>query len=108
MDEKLAIYGRELEEAMRRAGIPGHMHGAIKHWVLYGVAGGSFLTYVLQNKLVEACGRADDININHIKNYADLLYNDLPMECWGSLEKAESWAEQGGLNGRWNQGETVI
>lgn len=98
-EQELAIYSRELEEAMRRAGIPEYMHSGVKNWVLYGRSGGSFLTAVFKNNLVEAYGRADGNNISRIRNYADLLYNDLPMECWGSSKKVEAWAEQGGLKG---------
>jgi hypothetical protein len=98
-EEQLAVYSRELDEAMRREGIPEHMHEGVKLWVLYGRPVGSFLMAVLSDKFVESYARADSENTRKMKNWASFLYNELPMECWGNTKKVEDWSEHGGIKG---------
>lgn len=71
--------------------IPNHMHEAILMYVLDGIEPGSFFYSVLANDFTGAVGRADHINIHHLKNYADLLYNFLPSDVWGSSVKVQDW-----------------
>ena len=52
---------------------------------------GSFLRAVLSNDLMDACARADMRNQRRLPEIASYIYNNLPMLCWGSLNKVESW-----------------
>jgi hypothetical protein len=40
-----------------------------------GYPGGSFVTAIVNNNLMEAFGRADHINLNAIRFYVSLIYN---------------------------------
>ena len=80
--------------------IPNHMHGALARYIVFGISGGKFLTAVMENNLVEACLRADDVNQRHLREWALLVYNDLPMACSGSPEKVKKWIEGGGTSGK--------
>lgn len=84
---------------MNLSNIPEHMHQGITNYVENGYNPGSFFYAVLCNNLVEAAGNADDVNKHHLFDYASLLYNELPRNCWGSTEKVQKWVAQGGLNG---------
>lgn len=52
---------------------------------------GDFLRAVLENKLVESFGRADDQNIRAMFQYASFLYNEAPRDSWGSAEAVDNW-----------------
>jgi hypothetical protein len=71
--------------------IPEHMWDALKLWITDAIEPGSFLTAVLCNDLKEAIGRADDVNINHLKDFVRFLYWEVPSACWGSIEKVQAW-----------------
>ena len=77
--------------------LPNHMQNGIRNYVEAGVPVGSFLFAVITNKLVEAFGRADDINIDNMKIWAAFLYNEMPTESWGSEERYEKWVKHQGL-----------
>ena len=62
-------------------------------YVTQGVPVGDFLQAVLENNLVEAYGRADEENTLAMRDYADLLYNEMPSPSWGSKEKVDAWIE---------------
>ena len=52
---------------------------------------GDFLTAVLANDLMEACGRADDENIANLPAFCAYLYNEMPASCHGSRENVCAW-----------------
>lgn len=70
------------------------------NYLFYGLHPGSFLTAVVENDLVHACGKADHANQKLLVTYAGILYNDFPMGAWGSKEKVGQWIDKGGLYGR--------
>ena len=74
--------------------IPKHMRGGLIRYLEEGIKPGSFLTAVLENKLVEAYSRADSINTECMREWVELLYNELPLEAWGSPEKVTKWMNQ--------------
>jgi hypothetical protein len=43
--------------------LPEHMWRGYARWILYAIQPGSFLTAVLENKLMESVSRADSINL---------------------------------------------
>jgi len=79
--------------------LPEHMQGAARRYIENGISGGSFLTEVFSNRLVQAYGRADDQNTAAMRNWADFLYNEAPRGCWGSPELVDEWCRVGGLVG---------
>lgn len=78
--------GREL--------IPGHMHAGVINYLDHRIAPGSFLRAVLENRLVHAFGRADDINLEAMPRWAAWLYNHCPASAWGSPEKVAAWLKE--------------
>ena len=52
----------------------------IQRWYYEGYPLGGFLTAVVRNDLLEACFRADDINIRALKLYAYFLTWNLPAD----------------------------
>jgi len=88
-----------LIERATSLGIPDYMHDGLVEFILHGRPVGNFLTAVLSNNLKEACGRADDTNLQLLPNYVRFLYNHAPVGCWGTEERMESWMEREGLVG---------
>ncbi len=72
-------------------GVPDHMIDAFEFYVFHRIEPGSFLTAVLENNLMEAIGRADHINIMHLKEIASFVYNCIPASCHGSPQKVSNW-----------------
>jgi hypothetical protein len=83
--------------------IPKYMWGGINRYVMNGIEPGSFLKAVLENNLVGAVDRADGTNKYKLVEYADLLYNVLPNQCWGSPQRVNDWISGGGLEGLCNE-----
>jgi hypothetical protein len=79
--------------------VPPHMRDGLELYVNYGVMGGSFLTAVLENNLVEAFGHADETNRHAMFLWAMWLHNDAPRGCWGSPEAVKAWVASQGLEG---------
>jgi hypothetical protein len=67
---------------------------ALELYVSDGALPGDFLQAVLRNDLVDACGRADHINIRNLPAFAAWLYNEAPIPSWGSPEKVAAWLER--------------
>ena len=76
--------------------IPARMHGGIERYLANRIEPGHFLMAVLCNDLKEACGRADDENIELLPVYVAYLYNEAPSACWGSYDKVRAWLTTGG------------
>lgn len=74
--------------------IPDHMVEGLDLWIEQGILPGSFLTAVLCNDLMDACGRADELNILNLPAYCAYLYNEAPSTCFGSPEKVRAWVER--------------
>ena len=80
--------------------IPSHMHGALARYIMLGIGGGKFLNGIMCNNFIEANLRADDVNARHMRDWAMLIYNDLPMKATGSPEKVKAWMDSGGIIGQ--------
>ncbi|MEF8794030.1 hypothetical protein [Thiohalorhabdus sp.] len=72
---------------------------SLHHYITRGDPLGGFLSAVMSNQLVEAYSKADNHNRQHMEAYAFFLFNDAPMDCWGSPEAVQEWAHKGGLLG---------
>ena len=77
---------------IRYDGLPYHMRDAAQRYIEEGEMPGSFLTAVLCNNLVEAFGKADELNRRSLWAWAQWLYNDVPQDAWGSVEKVKTYA----------------
>jgi hypothetical protein len=69
----------------------------INRYVLYHREVGHFLTAVLENNLREALARADDENIKTIFQIVSYCHNQIPGNCWGSVEAHKEWIKVGPL-----------
>lgn len=71
--------------------VPDTTARTLTHWILSAGDPGSFGRAVLCNDLKESIGRADSTNLLALRNIVAFLYNEAPMECWGSVESFNSW-----------------
>lgn len=78
--------------------LPHHMQAGMRRYIERGIPPGDFLTAILCNDFMEACGHGDDINRNRMFDYAVFLYNEAPPSCYGSREAFKAWVGRGGLN----------
>ena len=100
METAMTVNGTDYKRKMDHYGIPDYMQDGLSFYLSEGRPVGNFLTAVLTNNLKEACNRADDTNIRLLPNYVSFLYNQAPMNSWGSEERVTAWIEQRGLLGR--------
>jgi len=78
---------------MSECGIPEYMQGGIVRYYENGLQPGHFLSAVIDNDLKEAVSRADDVNVNCLKNYVMWFYNYAPSGSWGSAGAVDRWLE---------------
>ena len=71
--------------------IPQRFIGSLKRYSEAKIPCGHFLTAILENDLLDTINRADEDAIKIIPELVKYVYNELPMECWGSPEKVKSW-----------------
>lgn len=71
--------------------LPSHMQEGARLYVEDGIEPGGFLMAVLCNDFVGAFSRADAVNGEFMRDWAEWLYNEAPSTCWGSREKVESY-----------------
>lgn len=77
------------------SGVPEHTVDGLLRYVLYGVPPGDFLRAVLENKLIQSLGRADEENRATIFAIANLVYNAIPTKCRGSEDIVRDWLFKG-------------
>ena len=80
--------------------LPEHMQVGARAYVEHGQPPGDFLRAVLENKLVDAYGRADAKNTAAMWEWANWLYNECPGPAWKSSKAVNAWIEAGGHGGR--------
>lgn len=79
---------------MQKSDYPGVRSDVIQSlddYVNRGWQPGGFITAVLENNLMEALGRADFYNRESIFEICSYVYNELPLNSWGSREKVSAW-----------------
>lgn len=74
--------------------IPEHVRPRMKRYLERGLRPGEFVVAVLENNLVQSVCRADRVNLAQIVEWAKFLYNEMPMESWGSKEKVNAWIKK--------------
>lgn len=63
---------------------------AVLHWLEHGEAAGVLL-YMLRNDFVQAICAARQELVPMLRGCGLFIYNDLPVDCWGSREKMDAW-----------------
>ncbi len=81
----------EMEKGFLRCWIPERMQGGLLRYVLEGIPPGGFLTAVLSNDLMEACGRAEEDNRRLLFRYCQFIHNHTPGMCKGSPLRFKEW-----------------
>ncbi len=67
------------------------MREALERYLNHGILPGGFLTSCLENDFVGAAGRADHWNKKNLDIYAGYIYNNMPLNSWGSKEKVQDY-----------------
>ncbi len=80
--------------------LPEGLRYGMKIYLESGIRPGGFMTAVLTNNLFDAIGKADLENQAKIVEIVKWVYNEAPMDCWGSVDKMNAWIDQGGFNRR--------
>ena len=96
MNHDAEIYYEErdrLRLAAVECGVPSHTIDPLLRYIMDGLEPGGFLMAVLSNDLMEACGRADEMNGRYLKAICTFLYNYAPSECKGSPERVGQWLD---------------
>ena len=75
--------------------IPGRMREALARYVCLHIQPGHFLMALLANDFMEVMARGDSENIAALRSYATLLYNHVPVECYGSRQQVKAWLKRG-------------
>lgn len=90
----------EFKEQYELRRLPGHMWEGVYRYLNNGIMTGSFLTAIMEDKLVRSFGAADDINTLFMREWVMWLYDMCPLEARGSAEKVAAWKASGGFEGR--------
>ena len=75
--------------------LPEHMIGAVLRYFNDHINPGNFLSWLLENNLMEACCHADEKNLEALAVWASFLHCKAPLTSHGSPEKVEAWLAQG-------------
>lgn len=81
------------------ASIPEYMRPGIQRYIELGTKPGKFLMAIFENNLTKAAGQADHINRYLLFDYAQILYNEVPLDSWGSPLVVRKWIDHQGLKG---------
>ena len=84
----------EFEQTAIELGVPRHTAESLTRYVFDGVPPGQFLEAVLSNDLMESFARADDENTRNIRYLAAFIYNELPGNSHGTLERMVEWMKE--------------
>lgn len=87
------------ETRARGAGVPGHLIDGLVLYLVEGISPGHFLTAVLENNLMAAMSRADEVSRAGLFELCIFLYNDVPERAWGSPARVRAWMEQHATDG---------
>ena len=73
--------------------IPSHTKAALDRYVNQKYLPGGFLMAVLSNDLFGAVGRADSENLAALPDIVKYVYNHMPADSWGSVDKVYKFVE---------------
>lgn len=77
-----------------QVGVPEHNIDGLVLYIQQGIEPGGFLRAVLENNLMESCGRADIENRFALFNICTFIYNYAPHNCHGSPDRVKAWLEK--------------
>jgi hypothetical protein len=84
----------ELRESLQRYNLPDYMHDGLVNYIVHHVSAGSFMMALLSNDLKGAFSRADLVNSMRMRDWVMFLYNEAPLECWGSEDRVTQWLSE--------------
>jgi hypothetical protein len=90
-DSTLKVWRRHLKGRMGHCQVPLTLEGALLDYISLRHPMGDFLMAVVRNDLAQAMARADFYNRERLFQIVDFLYNYAPADCWGSVEKVNTW-----------------
>ena len=70
-----------------------YMSEGLRLYFERGIMPGDFMSALLRNDLMGACGRADAMNSRHIYEWAVWLYNHAPGGSYGSDANVKAWVK---------------
>ena len=77
--------------------IPAHTLRDLEEYRDFGKPPGGFLRRVLENRpLFDVVGHGDATNAQALKPICVWIYNELPLEAWGSKDNVSKWTVKGG------------
>lgn len=80
--------------------IPEPTMADLRGYLEYGREPSGFLRHLLEgHNAVLTIGYADEFNAAAIKPICQWIYNVLPIESWGSVERVDRWIERKGRTG---------
>ena len=71
--------------------LPGALGPGMKRYIEQGIQPGRFLTAVICNNLKESFAQADDFNQELMFDIVKWMYNEAPIDCWGSPSRMRRW-----------------
>ena len=74
-------------------GVPDYMADGLHLYLIHRIPPGSFMMAVLSNDLMMAVAQADENNARCLKQWAQLLYCELPPLSFGSPERIKAWLQ---------------
>lgn len=74
---------------------PNNLGPSLKRYIEGGVPLGGFMTAVMANDLMEAVGRADEVNIGILNEICSWVYSYAPRGCHGSYDAVGNWKPKG-------------
>lgn len=80
--------------ALRRSGVPEHLHDGVVRYAVHRVLPGRFLSAVLANDLRQAFAFGDEQSLLHLETLVRFFYNALPAAAWGSPDHVTAWVER--------------
>ncbi len=81
----------KFQEKADKHGIPDYMQRGLYDYLNSRLMPSDFLLAVFKNDLFKAAAKADSLNKTRLANYVTFLYNEAPMESYGSEKAVYFW-----------------
>lgn len=76
------------------------MWESLAEYIMVGRPTGTFLAAVISNDLLTTVKKADEMNIQRLRDYAAFFEGCAPSMCYGSPSVYNEWIRSGGVVGR--------
>lgn len=84
----------EYLQRLEKADVPEHLREGLVRYLVHRIQPGHFLTAVLENNLLQAVARGDDVSLAGLPNLMRFLVNAAPGDASGSPETVREWLGQ--------------